>query len=67
MTRQPADLKTAAATATAAAAFGRHGSPGAAVDRHAAPALPFTCGMDRGCGAADGIVHTAIYDEPYRS
>ena len=31
-------------------------------------ALPFNCsGMYRGYVMGDGIIHTAIYDEPYRS
>jgi beta-aspartyl-peptidase (threonine type) len=31
-------------------------------------ALPFNCsGMYRGYVMADGILRTAIYDEPYRS
>jgi L-asparaginase / beta-aspartyl-peptidase len=39
-----------------------------AVDRDGAVALPFNCsGMYRGYVTADGIVHTAIYDEPYRA
>jgi beta-aspartyl-peptidase (threonine type) len=36
--------------------------------RDGAVALPFNCsGMYRGYVTADGIVHTAIYDEPYRA
>src|ERR1041385_2038864 len=39
-----------------------------AVDRDGALALPFNCaGMYRGYVTADGIIYTAIYDEPYRS
>lgn len=39
-----------------------------AVSRNGALALPFNCaGMYRGYVDADGIVYTAIYDEPYRS
>jgi beta-aspartyl-peptidase (threonine type) len=39
-----------------------------AVDRDGALALPFNCaGMYRGYVIADGIIHTAIYDELYRS
>jgi L-asparaginase / beta-aspartyl-peptidase len=39
-----------------------------AVDRDGSLALPFNCaGMYRGYVTADGIVHSAIYDEPYRS
>ena len=39
-----------------------------AVDRDAGLALPLNCsGMYRGYVTADGVIHTAIYDEPYRS
>ena len=39
-----------------------------AVDRDGSLALPFNCaGMYRGYVTADGMIHTAIYDEPYRS
>jgi beta-aspartyl-peptidase (threonine type) len=39
-----------------------------AVDRDGSLALPFNCaGMYRGYATADGMIHTAIYDEPYRS
>jgi beta-aspartyl-peptidase (threonine type) len=39
-----------------------------AVDRDGALALPVNCsGMYRGYATEDGILHTAIYDEPYRS
>ena len=39
-----------------------------AVGRDGAPVLPFNCsGMYRGYVNRDGIVYTAIYDEPYRS
>jgi beta-aspartyl-peptidase (threonine type) len=39
-----------------------------AVDRDGALALPFNCaGMYRGYVTANGIISTAIYDEPYRS
>ena len=39
-----------------------------AVDRDGALALPFNCaGMYRGHVTGDGIIHSAIYDEPYRS
>jgi beta-aspartyl-peptidase (threonine type) len=39
-----------------------------AVDRDGAVALPFNCsGMYRGYVTGDGIIHTAIYDERYRS
>jgi L-asparaginase / beta-aspartyl-peptidase len=51
-------------------ALGRIGGSGGlvAVDRDGVLALPFNCsGMYRGYVTADGILHTAIYDEPYRS
>ncbi|HZT86546.1 MAG TPA: isoaspartyl peptidase/L-asparaginase [Stellaceae bacterium] len=39
-----------------------------AVARRGAAALPFNCtGMYRGYIEADGVAHTAIYDEPYRA
>jgi beta-aspartyl-peptidase (threonine type) len=39
-----------------------------AVGRNGAPALPFNCdGMYRGYVNHDGIVYTAIYDEPYEA
>jgi beta-aspartyl-peptidase (threonine type) len=39
-----------------------------AIDRDGALALPFNCaGMYRGYVTANGIISTAIYDEPYRS
>ena len=39
-----------------------------AVDRDGGLALPFNCaGMYRGYVTADGVIHTGIYDEPYRS
>jgi beta-aspartyl-peptidase (threonine type) len=39
-----------------------------AVDRDGSLALPFNCaGMYRGYVTGDGTIHTAIYDEPYRS
>ena len=39
-----------------------------AVGRNGGPVLPFNCsGMYRGYVNPDGIVYTAIYDEPYRS
>ena len=39
-----------------------------AVDRNGDLALPFNCaGMYRGYVTADGVIHTAIYDDPYRS
>src|SRR4029077_20901833 len=50
--------------------LGRIGGSGGlvAVDRDGAVALPFNCsGMYRGYVMADGILRTAIYDEPYRS
>jgi len=51
-------------------ALGRVGGSGGlvAVDRDGAVALPFNCsGMYRGYVTGDGIIRTAIYDEPYRS
>jgi beta-aspartyl-peptidase (threonine type) len=50
--------------------LGRIGGSGGlvAVDRDGTVALPFSCsGMYRGYVMADGILRTAIYDEPYRS
>ena len=50
--------------------LGRIGGSGGlvAVGRDGELALPFNCaGMYRGYVEADGIVYTAIYDEPYRS
>jgi len=50
--------------------LGRIGGSGGlvAVDRDGTVALPFNCsGMYRGYVTADGILRTAIYDEPYRS
>jgi beta-aspartyl-peptidase (threonine type) len=50
--------------------LGRIGGSGGlvAVDRDGTVALPFNCsGMYRGYVMADGILRTAIYDEPYRS
>ena len=50
--------------------LGRVGGSGGlvAVDRDGAVALPFNCsGMYRGYVTGDGIIHTAIYDEPYRA
>jgi L-asparaginase / beta-aspartyl-peptidase len=52
------------------AALGGIGGSGGlvAVDRDGNLALPFNCsGMYRGYVTSDGILHTAIYDEPYRS
>ena len=52
------------------AALGEIGGSGGlvAVDRDGNMALPFNCsGMYRGYVMGDGIIHTAIYDEPYRS
>ena len=51
-------------------AFAESGGSGGlvAVDRDGSLALPFNCaGMYRGYVTADGMIHTAIYDEPYRS
>lgn len=50
--------------------LGRVGGEGGlvAVGRDGRPVLPFNCsGMYRGYVNFDGIVYTAIYDEPYRS
>ena len=50
--------------------LGRAGGSGGvvAVDRDGSVALPFNCaGMYRGYVTADGVIHTAIYDEPSRS
>jgi L-asparaginase / beta-aspartyl-peptidase len=50
--------------------LGRVGGLGGlvAVDRDGAVALPFNCsGMYRGYVTGDGIIRTAIYDEPYRA
>ena len=50
-------------------ALGRIGGSGGlvAVDRDGAMTLPFNCsGMYRGYVTGDGILRTAIYDEPYR-
>ena len=50
--------------------LGRVGGSGGldAVDRDGAVALPFNCsGMYRGYVTGDGIIRTAIYDEPYRA
>jgi beta-aspartyl-peptidase (threonine type) len=52
------------------AELGRAGGSGGvvAVGRDGALALPFNCaGMYRGYVADDGIVYTAIYDEPYET
>src|SRR5205823_11815595 len=58
-----------AASEVIAALGGISGSGGlVAVDRDGAVALPFNCsGMYRGYVTGDGILHTAIYDEPYRA
>jgi beta-aspartyl-peptidase (threonine type) len=52
------------------AELGRIGGSGGlvAVGYDGALALPFNCpGMYRGFVRADGVIHTAIYDEPYRA
>jgi beta-aspartyl-peptidase (threonine type) len=52
------------------AALGAAGGSGGlvAIDHNGAIALPFNCsGMYRGYVERDGIVYTAIYDEPYLS
>jgi beta-aspartyl-peptidase (threonine type) len=59
--------QTAEAVVEALAAFGGRGGV-IAVDRAGALALPFnTAGMYRGYVRADGVTHTAIWDEPYLS
>jgi isoaspartyl peptidase/L-asparaginase-like protein (Ntn-hydrolase superfamily) len=60
----------AAAAASVVAELGRVGGSGGvvAVGRRGAPALPFNCaGMYRGYVNEDGIVYTAVYDEPYEA
>jgi len=60
----------AQAAGTVIAELGRIGGSGGlvAVGRDGAPALPFNCsGMYRGYVEANGVVRTAIYDEPYRA
>lgn len=60
----------AGAAAAVVAELGRLGGSGGvvAVGRHGTPALPFNCaGMYRGYVRDDGIVYTAIYDEPYEA
>jgi L-asparaginase / beta-aspartyl-peptidase len=62
------DLSTAARAVIEE--LGRIGGSGGlvAVGRTGEPVLPFNCsGMYRGYVNYDGIVYTAIYDEPYRS
>jgi L-asparaginase / beta-aspartyl-peptidase len=55
----------AGAVIEALAEFGGRGGA-VAVDRTGALALPFnTAGMYRGYVRADGMIHTAIWDEPY--
>jgi beta-aspartyl-peptidase (threonine type) len=60
----------AEAAADVVGELGRLGGSGGivAVDRQGAVALPFnSAGMYRGYVTGDGTVHTAIYDEAYRS
>jgi L-asparaginase / beta-aspartyl-peptidase len=57
--------QAAYAVVEALAEFGGRGGV-VAVDRSGALALPFnTAGMYRGYVRADGVIHTAIWDEPY--
>jgi L-asparaginase / beta-aspartyl-peptidase len=59
--------RAAHAAIEALAEFGGRGGV-IAVDRTGALALPFnTAGMYRGYVRADGVIHTAIWDEPYLS
>lgn len=65
-----AGLSLSEAAAAVVAELGRVGGPGgvAAVGREGEVALPFNCsGMYRGFVKDDGIVYTAIYDEPYQT
>jgi beta-aspartyl-peptidase (threonine type) len=67
--RHRGDSLGEAATAVIAE-LGRIGGSGGlvAVGRDGALALPFNCsGMYRGWVREDGVIHTAIYDEPYRT
>jgi L-asparaginase / beta-aspartyl-peptidase len=60
----------AAAARSVVDELGRVGGSGGmvAVGREGDAVLPFNCsGMYRGYVNSDGIVYTAIYDEPYRS
>ena len=60
----------AQAAAAVIAELGRIGGSGGlvAIGRDGAVALPFNCaGMYRGYVRSDGIVYTAIYDEPYEA
>ena len=62
--------RLAEAAGAVIAELGRIGGSGGlvAVGRDGALALPFNCsGMYRGFVREDGAIHTAIYDEPYRS
>ena len=65
-----ARLPLAQAAAAVVAELGRAGGSGGlvAIGGEGAPALPFNCaGMYRGYVKDDGIVYTAIYDEPYEA
>jgi L-asparaginase / beta-aspartyl-peptidase len=60
----------AAAAGVVVDALNRVGGSGGviAVGRAGEPALPFNCdGMYRGYVGSDGVMYTAIYDEPYRA
>ena len=60
----------AEAAATVITELGRRGGSGGlvAVGQDGELTLPFNCsGMYRGYVAADGVIRTAIYDEPYRA
>jgi beta-aspartyl-peptidase (threonine type) len=60
------DIAAAAIIAEITAAGGSGGL--VAIDRNGAIALPFsTPGMYRGYARGDGVIHTAIFDEAYRS
>ena len=60
------DIAAAAVIAELAAAGGSGGL--VAIDHNGAIALPFSSpGMYRGYTRGDGIIHTAIFDEAYRS
>jgi beta-aspartyl-peptidase (threonine type) len=63
-------IGVADAAAAVIAELGSVGGSGGviAVGGEGTPSLPFNCsGMYRGYVREDGIVYTAIYDEPYRS
>ena len=63
---QSLDEAASAVIAELAAAGGSGGL--VAIDRNGAIALPFSSpGMYRGVARGDGVIHTAIFDEAYRS